>query len=74
MPWACSSTSDVVVSVLTKCYALALTLLLLVYSNAQHSITGMTKGELEEGTQRRRLGNTQGAVIVVKKHKTGRPL
>ena len=46
---------------------------LLVHSNGQRpsSITGMTKQEMLEGLQRRRLGELDHAVIVVKNHKTG---
>ena len=45
----------------------------LLHSNAQRpsAITSMTKEELLEGLKRRRLGDMQRAVIVVKEHKTG---
>ena len=48
-------------------------LLLFTHSNGQRpsAITGMTKQELDEGMKRRKLGDTQRAVIVVQKHKTG---
>lgn len=42
-------------------------------SNAQRpsAVTGMMKNELLEGMKRRRLGDTDRAVIVVREHKTG---
>lgn len=44
-----------------------------LHSNAQcpSSVTGMMREELLEGLKRRRLGDTDHAVIVVREHKTG---
>ena len=47
-----------------------------LHSNAQRpsAITGMRREELELGLKRRKLGDTERAVIVVRDHKTGQSM
>ena len=49
------------------------TLLFFLHSNAQRpgAVTGMMVGEVNEGLGKRKFGDSDRAIILVKNHKTG---